>query len=220
MNTFQLRFVCTANLCRSPLAERIAVHRMPPTTATPPWLVVTSAGTNARNGMPMHPLAACQLTEIGADPVGFSSRRLTAAMVAEDDLVLTADLAQRDAVVALCPGASRRTFLIGEFAQLADHPQVPVDRSLPPAVGGAPTETPESRAHAARALVATAARYRGRVPWHEPTVDEIADPDGSEATMTACAEEIDRAVTRIILILAGVTPTPAPLPTRATDQRS
>lgn len=219
MNTFQLRFVCTANLCRSPLAERIAVHRMPPTAATRPWLVVTSAGTNARGGMPMHPLAARQLTEIGADPSGFSSRRLTAAIVTEDDLVLTADLAQRDTVVALCPGASRRTFLIGEFAQLVHHSRVPVGRSLPPAVGGAPSDTPDSQAHVARALVATAARYRGRVPWHEPTVDEIADPDGSAATMTACAEEIDRAVTRIILILAGVTPLPAPLPTRATDPR-
>ncbi|MEZ0092436.1 hypothetical protein [Streptacidiphilus sp. EB129] len=220
MNAFQLRFVCTANLCRSPLAERIAVLRAPPTAATQPWLVVTSAGTDARGGMPMHPLAARQLREIGADPAGFSSRRLTAAMVAEDDLVLTADLAQRDAVVALCPAASRRTFLIGEFARLAQHPQVPVDRSAAPTVGRPPTDTPDNQADAARRLVATAARYRGRVPWHEPAMDEIADPDGSEATVTACARQIDRAVTQIVLILAELTPLPVPHPMRTTDPRS
>ncbi|WP_165845453.1 hypothetical protein [Streptacidiphilus pinicola] len=209
MSTFMLRFVCTANLCRSPLAERIAVLRTPATAAARRWLVVTSAGTHARDGMGMHPPAARRLTSMGADPAGFSSRRLTAAMVAEDDLVLTADLTQRDAVIALCPAASRRTFVIGEFARLLQHTEVPRGRA-----GAA-----DGPAEAARNVVARAARYRGRVPWREPALDEIADPD-SEAAVSFCAEQVDRAVTQIVVALSGVTPKLVPLSTRATDPRS
>lgn len=219
MNAFQLRFVCTANLCRSPLAERLAVLRMPPRAAVTEWLLVASAGTHARDGMTMHPPAARRLTALGADPAGFSSRRLTAAMVAEDDLVLTADLAQRDAVVALCPSASRRTFMIGEFDRLLQHPQVRRGRSTPDPVGGSPTGSTGRHAEAARDLVARAARFRGRVPWRDPALDEIADPD-SEDAVTSCADRIDRAMTRIIPLLSGATPPPLSPPTRATDPRS
>lgn len=216
MNAFQLRFVCTANLCRSPLAEHIARLRAPQAPPATRWLLVTSAGTDARDGMAMHPPAARQLAALGADPTGFSSRRLTAAMVAGDDLVLTAGLAQRDAVVALCPAASRRTFVIGEFARLLRHPLVSSGRVAPSAAD----DDADRRAAAARDLVAQAARFRGRVPWREPALDEIADPDGGEAAVRSCAQVIDRAVTQIVLTLAGVTPPPVPPPTRATDPRS
>ena len=224
MNTFQLRFVCTANLCRSPLAEHIARLRAPEPSPATGWLLVTSAGTDARDGLAMHPPAARQLAAMGADPTGFGSRRLTAAMVAGDDLVLTAGLAQRDAVVALCPAASRRTFMIGEFARLLRHPLVSARRATPPSPADAPadatTQTTDRRAAAARDVVAQAARFRGRVPWCEPALDEIADPDGGEAAVRSCAQVIDRAVTQIVLTLAGVTPPPVPSPTRATDPRS
>ncbi|WP_042386491.1 arsenate reductase/protein-tyrosine-phosphatase family protein [Streptacidiphilus melanogenes] len=220
MDTFQLRFVCTANLCRSPLAERIAVLRVP--HATTRWLAVSSAGTHARDGMRMHPPAARHLGGVGADPAGFRSRRLTAAMVAGDDLVLTADLAQRDAVVALCPAASRRTFMIKEFARLVRHPPVLLKRpaSWPPGGAAPGTAAGCERAEAAREMVAHAARYRGRVPWCEPVLDEIADPDGTDAAVASCAEQIDLAVTEIVLFLAGPTPPPASPTMRAADSRS
>lgn len=219
MDTFQLRFVCTANLCRSPLAERIALLRVPPTPHGTPWLRVESAGTQARDGLPMHPRAARQLAALGADPAGFSSRPLTAAMVAEDDLVLTADLVQRDAVVALCPAASRRTFVIGEFARLVRHPPVRLGQSTSWPADDPSSNTEEGPSGPARKVVARAARYRGRVPWRDPALDEIRDPDGSEAAIASCARQIDRAVTEIVLILAGSTP-PASHSLRASDQRS
>ncbi|WP_354637076.1 hypothetical protein [Kitasatospora camelliae] len=204
MTPFRLRFVCTANLCRSPLAERITELRMP-SSAGRPWLTVTSAGTHGQDGLPMHPPAAELLARIGADPAGFTSRRLTAAMVAGDDLVLTAELAHRDTVIALCPAASRRTFLLREFARLVRHP--PVTAGLPPPPGaGGPPAGPAARA---RGVVAAAARYRGRVPWQEPALDEIADPDGTPAMLTACAEAVDNAVTWIVTALAGPPPKPA-----------
>ncbi|MEV6209733.1 hypothetical protein [Kitasatospora sp. NPDC051914] len=206
MTTFRLRYVCTANLCRSPLAERITELRMLPATTGQPWLAVTSAGTHGQDGLPMHLPAAELLTGIGADPAGFISRRLTAAMVAGDDLVLTAELAHRDAVIALCPAASRRTFLIREFARLVRHPPVTAGLHAPRAADG------PAAGEAARELVAAAARYRGRMPWQEPALDEIADPDGTEAMLTACAKDIDRAVTQIVTALLGPAPQPATVP--------
>ena len=218
MSVFRLRYVCTANLCRSPLAERITALRMPPAAGSP-WLAVTSAGIHGQDGMPMHPEAARLLSSIGGDPEGFSSRRLTAAMVAGDDLVLTADLAHRDAVIALCPAASRRTFLIGEFTRLLQYPPVLAARCAPRAVADPPTSA-TGPAAMARELVEAAARYRGRVPWHEPTLDEIADPDGTQITITACAGEIDRRVTQIAAVLAGQTSMSVTFPTQGKDPRT
>ncbi|MEW1913791.1 hypothetical protein AB0442_36100 [Kitasatospora sp. NPDC085895] len=207
MTTFRLRYVCTANLCRSPLAERITELRMPPAAGWS-WLAVTSAGTHGQDGLPMHLPAAELLTGIGADPAGFTSRRLTAAMVAGDDLVLTAELAHRDAVIALCPAASRRTFLVREFARLVRHPPVTAGLHAPQAADGSAAE----QAARARELVAAAARFRGRMPWQEPALDEIADPDGTEAMLIACAKDIDRVVTQIVTALLGPAPQPATVP--------
>jgi protein-tyrosine phosphatase len=55
----------------------------------------------------------------GIDPDGFAARQLDGAAVREADLVLTMTAAQRRSVVSAVPGAVRRTFTLGEFAELA-----------------------------------------------------------------------------------------------------
>jgi hypothetical protein len=97
-----LLFVCHANICRSAMAERLA--RLALTgSRTPVGITATSAGTHARSGDDMHPGAAEILTELGADPVGFRSRPLSADLIGSAGLVLTATREQR----AFCvPSAS------------------------------------------------------------------------------------------------------------------
>ncbi|MCE5291845.1 MAG: low molecular weight phosphatase family protein [Nocardiaceae bacterium] len=105
----RILFVCTANECRSPTAERLA--RMLGADAA-------SAGVRAINGRPVVPAAAKALAELGADPSDFSSRRITPAIVTEADLVLTMTVEHRDAVLMVNPSALRRTFTLSEAVRL------------------------------------------------------------------------------------------------------
>ena len=67
----------------------------------------------------MDPTAAMVLTQLGGDPDGFVARRLTPAIAADADLVLTMTAAHRDAVLTLAPRQMRRTFTLLEASGLA-----------------------------------------------------------------------------------------------------
>src|SRR5689334_20606506 len=117
--------VCHANLCRSPIIERLARQALAKRLGDPvggdqpsAW-EVTSAGTHAVPGRDMHPYADEALRECGADVTDFATRRLTADLVTRADLILTAARPQRAACVTLVPSAVPRTFTLREFAHLA-----------------------------------------------------------------------------------------------------
>lgn len=110
-------FVCTGNVCRSPLAERL-------TTAFAEELGISrltaeSAGTRAMVGHPMEPTAAKALEGLGGDPAGFSARRLTPAIASDADLVLTMTGRQREKMLAMAPAQMKKTFTLREAARLA-----------------------------------------------------------------------------------------------------
>ena len=67
----------------------------------------------------MVPYAAIALREVGGDPDGFLSRRLTGGITGDADLVLTMTRLQRDQVLQINPPALRKTFTIVEAARLA-----------------------------------------------------------------------------------------------------
>lgn len=156
---FRVLFVCTGNICRSPLAERLTRAALGPC----PVLDVTSAGTGAEPGIPMARHARRVLTGLGADPGGFRSRGLTSALVATADLVLTATREHRARAVTMQPSAAVRTFTLVEFGVLADAvPSEAVTRHGDPVLR-------------ARALVAEVLALRGLVRVDQP---DIADPYG------------------------------------------
>src|SRR5689334_5434197 len=101
-------FVCRANLCRSAMAERLARAG---------GLDAASAGTHAVPDLDMPPAAKAVLLELGADPDGFASRRVDAALLAGADLVLTATRAERAHCVTLAPAAAARTFTLRQFGR-------------------------------------------------------------------------------------------------------
>lgn len=141
-------------------------------------LAVGSAGTHAWVGDPIHPGAAAALREVGADPGAFASRPLTAALVAQADLVLTAGRAERAASVTLCPPALRRVFTLRQFGRLSA--AADPDRL----VGAGPAE----RLAAMRVEVA---RVRGQVQPAAADEDDLADPfNGTQDDMRACVERI------------------------------
>ncbi|MBA2768873.1 MAG: hypothetical protein H0U35_07045 [Sporichthyaceae bacterium] len=106
--------VCTGNLCRSPLAERLLQQRLGDRA------VVTSAGTRGLDAAAMDPYAAAELQRLGGTPYGFRSRRLRAADVVGADLVVTMTRAHRSDVLALEPRGLQRTFTLRELAHLLE----------------------------------------------------------------------------------------------------
>lgn len=113
----QLLFVCTGNICRSPIAERLAgVYS---TQSSIENVIVSSAGTHAVVGQPIHADAVRVLQRLGGDAAGFSARQLTARIASSADLIVTMTRAHRNSVLELAPSKLHRTFTLAEVAQLA-----------------------------------------------------------------------------------------------------
>ena len=192
---FGILFVCTGNLCRSVIAERLARRGLRARLgADARRFRVASAGTAALDGCPVHPYTAEALSSLGADADVAPSHALTAADLDAADLILAAGREHRDAVLAMRPGASRRAFLLPEFARLA----AVARGSAPgqPAADMPAAEPSDAAVQHARHLVTQVAQLRGQVPYVEPAEDEIADPVTSTAAFLECARVIDEAVSR------------------------
>jgi protein-tyrosine phosphatase len=196
--TFQIVHVCVANICRSPVAERLTRHgldtRLGPAAGAFP---VHSAGTRGLEGQPMHQHGAEALRGMGVDPEGFLARRLTPEILRPADLVLTATAAERDKVVAMLPAALRTTFTLLEFARLL------AGSTLPPADADDPVER-------ARVVVARARSMRGRVPYVDPALDDVADPVRTPAGFADCVAVVGPAVRTIVAALVGGSGLPEP----------
>ncbi|HEX8508433.1 MAG TPA: hypothetical protein VF635_02900, partial [Propionibacteriaceae bacterium] len=74
--------VCTGNICRSPVAERLLRANLDSSVR------ITSAGTYAVVGSAIEPRMAALLRGAGADADGFAARQLTVDHVRSADLVL------------------------------------------------------------------------------------------------------------------------------------
>jgi protein-tyrosine phosphatase len=112
---FRVLFVCVGNMCRSPLGQHLLAARLPADR-----FEVTSAGVRAVVGAAMHPESAVHLESQGLSAQGFAARQLTAEMMQDSDLVLTATSGIRSRVLEEAPAAMRRTFTVLELASLVD----------------------------------------------------------------------------------------------------
>lgn len=117
--SFGILFVCTGNICRSPLAERLGQLYVDAASAEHGGAVLlSSAGTHAVVGSGMDPHSATVLGGLGGDPAGFRARRLTEEDLLSADLVLTMAREHRRAALALAPRMMARTFTLLEAADL------------------------------------------------------------------------------------------------------
>ncbi|WP_084223400.1 low molecular weight phosphatase family protein [Mycolicibacterium holsaticum] len=111
-----LLFICTGNICRSPLAERLASAYADQLQI--PDLDVSSAGIRAVIGHPIHPDSAAVLQQLGGDAANFAARQLTLKVASNADLILTMTRAQRNAVLEVAPRQLHRTFTLCGAADL------------------------------------------------------------------------------------------------------
>jgi protein-tyrosine phosphatase len=162
---FRVLFVCTGNICRSPMGQAMLTSRLRTSlgAAAGDLVEVTSAGTYGLVGHPIEPDALVVLDELGVVPDEFAAREMAKDILDDADLVLTATREHRGAAVSMQPRGSRQTFTIREFARLV----AAVD------IAGLSGDDAVSRA---RTLVDAAAAQRGYVRPESPTDDDVADP--------------------------------------------
>ena len=169
-NAIKVLFVCTGNICRSPMAEVLFAHLAPD-------VEVGSAGTMDWSGQPAHEYAIAAMAERGLDLSTHRSRRLSEYLVDESDLIVAMTRNHGWAVQARSDAKAAATFLPAELSRLAD--QVG-DRN------GADAQAWIGRLHTLRDTQANA-RFIGRA------ADEIPDPIGeSLAYFRVIADRLER----------------------------
>ncbi|MCU1656111.1 MAG: protein tyrosine phosphatase [Pseudonocardiales bacterium] len=182
---FHVLLVCTANQCRSPIAEHILRQRLSDLGLP---LTAGSAGTHARGGEPIHPLAEQVLRERSIEVDDWRSQRVTPALIERADVVLTAATAHRRNVVALVPQAAARTFTIVQFARYA----AAVDRLDP--------TDPE---HVGIGLLSAVQAVRGDVQPVAAGADDLLDPIGRPIrAFRACRNRLEASIDELARLLA------------------
>lgn len=156
--TGRILVVCTGNVCRSPFIERVLRLKLAGLD-----IVVESAGTGALVGEPIDPCAAAQIRAHGADPGGYAARQITAGLIEEADLVLTATRRHRGEVAVISPRALRYAFAWNDFAELVRAMRAEELDGL-------------SQEGGLRQVVAAVAARRGSVPPRSAQEVDIVDP--------------------------------------------
>ena len=109
-------FVCTGNICRSPMGELMFPLFFHDTS-----IIADSAGTHGLINSPIDPSSATLMARDGIDASQFRSKRLTPQIALSNDLILCFTEHQRKKIVTLAPRVRTRTYLLNDFANLCKY---------------------------------------------------------------------------------------------------
>lgn len=177
---FRILTVCTGNICRSPMVERVLQQDLD--LVTPGGYRVSSAGTGALVGSAMDPRVEGYVRVLGASAENFASRQLTTEILAEQDLVLALTRSHRSRIVELRPALLKKTFTLRELARILPEVQTPFGAS------------PLDRWAAVIPLALRARSLRG----HAPEDDDVVDPFRRDEKVY---EEMRREITPAVQVL-------------------
>ena len=105
-------FVCTANICRSPMAMAIWQSKVADDQNS--W-VVESAGTWALVGEPAAPNTQDVLRDLGLDVSAHRARSVSSELLGQFNLILTTERGQKEALHAEFPQVRERVYLLSEM---------------------------------------------------------------------------------------------------------
>src|SRR5271154_4405249 len=109
-------FICTGNVCRSPMAEGLFRKA----TGGRGEFRIFSAGLGAIDGQPPTPHSVTAMKEIGIDISAQRSRALTVDLVRQADFIFGMTHGHVDTIALLYPPAAEKTFLLREFDETLD----------------------------------------------------------------------------------------------------
>jgi protein-tyrosine phosphatase len=110
-------FVCTGNICRSPVAEALLQSRAGELGLP---ISVRSAGSWAHRGNPATSNAIRAARELGVEIEGHRARPLDDHLIRDADLVLALAREHRDEILYLVSEAAPKTFTLKELAALLE----------------------------------------------------------------------------------------------------
>ena len=107
--------VCTANICRSPMAAALLQHALAAQPAPLRSLKVISAGVAARRGTPVSENSVLALKKVGIDVSGHRAQPLTQELLDEAFAVLCMTESHRAMIQVQAEPVPRNLFLFREF---------------------------------------------------------------------------------------------------------
>jgi protein-tyrosine-phosphatase len=111
MRTPQILFVCTGNLCRSPMAEYLLRQRL---GAEGTWQI-SSAGLSALPGLPASEPAVAAMAERGIDLRPHRSRAADRQLIDAASLIVVMTASHSEQLKRLAPSSTEKTFLLKSF---------------------------------------------------------------------------------------------------------
>ena len=121
-------FICTGNICRSPMAEGLFRHAV---EGRGDYRIL-SAGLGAVDGQPPSVHSVTAMKELGIDISKQRSRMLTGELVQQADYIFGMTHSHVDTVQLLYPKAVEKTFLLREFDDTLD----PYEKDISDPIGG------------------------------------------------------------------------------------
>lgn len=116
-------FVCTGNICRSPMAAGLLRQRLKGDPERQDWRVI-SAGTWASEGRPASAYAVAEMADRQIDIGAHRSRRVTEKLMKQADLVLVMTRNHAEALRVTFPDHADRVYMlskmIGKTYDIAD----------------------------------------------------------------------------------------------------
>lgn len=127
--TFSVLMVCTGNICRSPMAQGLLLHRLP--ESLKPFVSVRSAGTHGLHGNQAEPFAVRAAAAHGTDISEHRARILDSAMVKCANLVLAMENYHLERINELLFFGCRYALLLGAFDPQRERPEIEDPYGLP-----------------------------------------------------------------------------------------
>ena len=117
--------VCTANRCRSPMAEALLLDYVARVDVVREWRI-SSAGTWAIENLPAMPLAIAVMEERRIDLRAHRSSQVDADLLQRNNLILVMKKGHKESICLEFPHIAERVYLISEMADYAYEIEDPV----------------------------------------------------------------------------------------------
>jgi len=117
--------VCTANICRSPMAAGLLLHALAAQPEPLRSAQVISAGVAARGGEPVSENSVVALKKVGIDIAKHASQPLTQKMIDEAAVILCMTESHRAMIRLQAEPPPKHLYLFREFMPQRGHKEIP-----------------------------------------------------------------------------------------------